>query len=365
MEGRMAGGSCLVGGGMSARRVIVEVGVLGMLLGGCSGEGKSNGNGANGNVGMPGAGEGSGVDGATSTVEATRAGAVATTAETNADCIAVAPFYWEIGDAGGALISGSVGSTAPVASTVMAIASASKWLFGAYAVQRMGGMPAEMVVPFFNFTSGYAGLDSCTPSGTVDDCLSGAAGTQIAASIGKFDYDGAHLQKLASLMALGADDNTALATEVRSQIGSEIDLEYSEPQPATGVRTSADQYALFLRKLLVGSTTPLLIGPLLGSDTVCTNPMTCPTAVSSPITGTAGAIESWHYSLTHWVEDDPAVGDGAFSSGGAFGFYPWVDATRTSYGVLAREVPFTGHNGYDSAVCGRAIRKAWVTSTAQ
>lgn len=59
------------------------------------------------------------------------------------------------------------------------------------------------------------------------------------------------------------------------------------------------------------------------------------------------------------------MGDGAFSSGGAFGFYPWVDATRTSYGVLARQAPFTGHNGYDSAVCGRAIRKAWVTRTAQ
>jgi hypothetical protein len=357
----MSGGSCLVRRWMSACRVIVALSALTLFLGGCSGEGTSSGDGADGNDGMRGAEEG----GVTSTVEAAGAAAVTITAETNADCIAVAPFYWEIGDAGGTLISGSVGSTAPVGSTVMAIASASKWVFGAYAVQKMGGMPAATDVPFFNFTSGYAGVDSCPPSGTVDDCLGGAAGTPLAADVGKFVYDGAHLQKLASLMALGANDNAALATEVTSQIGTEINLEYSEPQPAAGVKMSADQYALFLRKLLVGSPSPLLIGSLLGNDAVCTNPMTCPTAVVSPITGSASTTESWHYSLTHWVEDDPAVGDGAFSSGGAFGFYPWVDATRTSYGVLAREAPFTGHNGYDSAVCGRAIRKAWVTSTVQ
>jgi hypothetical protein len=347
----MTCGSCFVRRRMSAGRVIVALSALGMFFGGCSGEGRSSGDGAGSNDGVPGA--------------ATAAAAATTTAETNANCIAVAPFYWEIGDASGALISGSVGSGAPVASTVMAIASASKWLFGAYAVQKLGGMPSAMDVPFFNFTSGYAGLESCAPSGTIDDCLTGAAGAQSAADVGRFDYNGAHLQKLASLMALGADDNAALATEVQSQIGAEINLEYSEPQPAVGVKTSAEQYALFLRKLLAGSLTPLLIGPLLGNDAVCTNPMTCPTAAFSPITGSSSSTESWHYSLTHWVEDDPAVGDGAFSSGGAFGFYPWVDATRTSYGVLAREAPFTGHNGYDSAVCGRALRKAWATSTSQ
>jgi hypothetical protein len=161
----MSGGSWLVRSGMSAGCAIVALSAPSMFLGGCSGEGTSSGD-VDGNVAMPGAGKGSGVGGATSTVEATGAAAVTTTAETNSHCIAVAPFYWEIGDASGALISGSVGSTAPVASTVMAIASASKWLFGAYAVQKMGGMPVAMDVPFFNFTSGYAGLDSCTPSGT-------------------------------------------------------------------------------------------------------------------------------------------------------------------------------------------------------
>jgi hypothetical protein len=53
------------------------------------------------------------------------------------------------------------------------------------------------------------------------------------------------------------------------------------------------------------------------------------------------------------------VGDGAFSSPGTYGFYPWVDATRTIYGVLGREAP--SGQGYPSAVCGRLIRRAWVT----
>ena len=70
---------------------------------------------------------------------------------------------------------------------------------------------------------------------------------------------------------------------------------------------------------------------------------------------------SWHYSLGHWIEDDPA-GDGAYSSPGAFGFYPWIDTSKTLYGVVARIV-LAG--AYDSALCGAQIRKAWVTGVAQ
>jgi hypothetical protein len=337
--------------GIRAGRVVVALTAIVIVSGGCSaGDLDANGD--------------------DTPADAIKKAAATTTTEKNPACVAVAPFYWEIGDARGALISGSVararGATAPVASTVMSLSSASKWLFGAYAVEKMNGMPAATYVPFLNFTSGYAGLagNSCPASATVDDCLAGAAGTQIAEDIGKFAYDGAHLQKLASLMGLGAADNTALAAEVSSQIGPEIGIAYRQPQPASGVAMSADQYTIFLRKLLVGSPTPLLIGSMLGSDAVCTNPMTCSTAVSSPIPGSANPTESWHYGLAHWIEDDPIVGDGAFSSPGRLGFYPWVDATRTIYGVLAREAP-DGPFGYDSAVCGRSIRKAWVTGVAQ
>jgi hypothetical protein len=108
----------------------------------------------------------------------------------------------------------------------------------------------------------------------------------------------------------------------------------------------------------------LQLGPLLGRAAVCTNPQSCPReAVKTPIPET----ESWHYSLGHWVEDDPQVGDGAFSSPGAFGFYPWISADKQVYGIVAREQR-RGAMSDDSADkpavasvdCGREIRAAWM-----
>ena len=74
--------------------------------------------------------------------------------------------------------------------------------------------------------------------------------------------------------------------------------------------------------------------------------------------------EQNHYSVGHWVEDDPVHGDGAFSSPGAFGFYPWISANRVAYGIVAREA-HVSKAGSDSVVCGRAIRKAWTTGVVQ
>jgi hypothetical protein len=79
---------------------------------------------------------------------------------------------------------------------------------------------------------------------------------------------------------------------------------------------------------------------------------------------------AWHYSYGHWVEDEPGTGDGAFSSPGKFGFYPWIDASKTYYGIVAREDLTPGGTiqtapYYQSALCGRAIRKALLTGVAQ
>ena len=50
--------------------------------------------------------------------------------------------------------------------------------------------------------------------------------------------------------------------------------------------------------------------------------------------------------------------DGALSSPGAFGFYPWIEKSHSVYGILARSVP---GGAFDSVSCGRLIRKAWMT----
>ena len=53
-------------------------------------------------------------------------------------------YYWEIGDRNGVLVSGSVGAGGVTASTVMNIASASKWLFAAYVFEKHGVSPSRV-----------------------------------------------------------------------------------------------------------------------------------------------------------------------------------------------------------------------------
>jgi hypothetical protein len=294
---------------------------------------------------------------------AQRSAAATTTANGNAACAAVAPFYWELGDRSASLASGAVNvagnSTTYAANTPMSIASASKWIYGAYVVQKRNAQLSDSDIKFLNFRSGYTDFSMCLQGQSIDACVAYQNnGVHSARTDGFFYYGGGHMENHASqAMGLGALLNAGLASEVQSQLGSDVALVYSQPQPAGGVATTPANYALFLRKMLGGQ---LLMGALLGSHAVCTNPATCAQALSTPVPST----ESWHYSIGHWVEDDPVVGDGAFSSAGAFGFYPWIDASKTWYGVLARQVAPNGE-GYDSAQCGRLIRKAWVTGVAQ
>jgi len=291
-----------------------------------------------------------------------RIAAATATAQSAANaCNAIRPFYWEIGDrqakAAGGSVDGAAAGVGFSASTVVSIASASKWIYSAYVVQKRGGAPTDRDRKFLTLQSGYAGLQNCDPAQTVDACLAAQPGAGYAAAAdGKFDYGGGHMQKHASLDGLGPMNAAALSAEVRSQIGSDVPLAYSLAQPAGGLVMTADGYARFLRKLLTGE---LALGAVLGSGAVCTNPRHCANAVYTPVPLT----ESWHYALGHWVEDDPVVGDGAFSSAGSFGFYPWIDAAKSSYGVISRSAQ--AGSGYASAQCGRLLRKAWATGVAQ
>lgn len=287
------------------------------------------------------------------------AAATATAQSTSNACSKARPFYWEIGNAAGKQTSGSVasGSTAAVKSSApITIASASKWLYGAYVAQARAGVLTSTDRKYLSMTAGYVSLSTCSGLTSVDACLAtGSNGVYSSGYDGIFDYDGGHMEKHASLNGLGALTTKALATEVKAKLGSDVALSYSQPLMAGGVVISTDAYALFLRKILGGK---LQMASLLGTGTVCTNPTTCSTAAYAPLP----ASESWHYSVAHWVEDDPKVGDGAFSSPGAFGFYPWIDATKTYYGVVAR-VATNGALG--SVNCGRLIRSAWATGVAK
>jgi hypothetical protein len=299
---------------------------------------------------------------------ARRIAAASTTAErATGPCADVQPFYWEIGDRTGRLGSGSVtkagNSTTYTAQSLMPIASASKWIYGAYVAERRNGVLTAEDIQYLSFRSGYTSfsLAGCDNFDSVSECVARSTnGVFTPAHVGRFAYDGGHMQKHASLpapgMNLGAMANTALAAEMRRVLGTEIAMSYTQPQLAGGIRSSAADYATFLRKIL---NNQLRMGALLGTNATCTNPLTCPSAISTPIR----ADVNWHYSVGHWVEDDPIVGDGAFSSAGAFGFYPWIDASKTLYGVVARFSALGGGEG--SATCGNLIRRAWVSGVAQ
>jgi CubicO group peptidase (beta-lactamase class C family) len=286
------------------------------------------------------------------------AAATATAQSLTNDCPKAAPFYWEIGTRDAKKAGGSVGSGV-TASTVVRYASASKWLYGAYVVQRRQGVLSSTDVQMLTMKSGYTNFRICKPYHTVDSCLSkGVNGQYSAATDGHFYYDGGHMQKHASMNGLGAKNNAGLTAALSTQLGNDVVVNFSQPQLAGGGVGNADTYARFLRKLLGGE---LRLGSMLGSSSVCTNPLTC--GSDQPLYTPMPEEESWLYSLGHWVEADPLVGDGAFSSLGVYGFYPWIDAGRSYYGILARDIAPNGARR--SALCGRQIRKAWSTGEAQ
>jgi hypothetical protein len=243
----------------------------------------------------------------------------------------------------------------------MPIASASKWFYSSYFVERTRGVLSADDIRFFNFQSGYtwfAEPPGCLGTASVDACLAQTDSSghpfdaQDPATVGKFDYGGGHMQVHASRNGLGSKTIVSLTAEIKSQLGADLGIFYTQPQLAGGITAAADDYARLLRKIVGGQ---LVMKSVLGTHAVCTDPATCPDAVFAP----TPRGEQWHYSIGHWVEDDPTVGDGAFSSPGAFGFYPWIDAGKTWYGVVAPARALAS----EGIACGRLIRKAWLTGT--
>jgi hypothetical protein len=304
--------------------------------------------------------------------------AVTATAETDPLCTVIEPFYWEIGSGVSSLASGSVGTDTsgnPVLGTTkMAIASASKWIYATYVTQ-LRGSAANLTpddIKFLNFTSGYTNMASngtacpvnLSPD-TVNGCLALTNPTtgqpysaQNPATVGVFDYDAGHIENHASQF-------TALGNVPTSQLGSQIGPElgvtdtsqflYTVPLLSGALVTDAEVYAGVLRGILSGA---LFMHDALSLQPVCTQPSASCPAAYSPIP------RAWHYSMGHWIEDD-ATGDGAFSSPGAYGFYPWIDASVKYYGIIARDDPNGIEEGYSSAQCGQDLRLAWTTGVQQ
>jgi hypothetical protein len=304
---------------------------------------------------------------------APRVVAATSTAQHHRACVAARPFYWEIGDQHATLASGTEGAPLPTASTTLQISTASEWIYGAYVIQARQGKLSATEIEALTMRSGYTNLQSerCLQRApksqrpeSVRDCfhaahLVGGSNSDFkAAQVDKFFFNGGHFQQLAASDARLADLNAAALTGViGGQLGTASAFSYDSPELDAGIRTTSGAYAGFLRRILSGQ---LLIHDRLGADAVCANPGRCQAALSTPLPQT----ENTHYSLGHWVEDDGRGGDGAFSDPGLRGFYPWIDASKSYYGLVARVSPAPGAHVV-SMQCGRLIRKAWLTGRVQ
>ena len=296
---------------------------------------------------------------------AARRAAVQSTLAHAGSCQRLGDYYWEIGDAHGELMHGQQGQRIGANKTVRLV-SASKWIFGAYVVERAQGKPTPAEIDALTMRSGYDGLNPllCNRNDTVQSCFArGRNATFTPGHVGRFSYNGGHDQKLLIDLGLGRADAEALNNDLDRQLanapglrdaGKPLGIRYLAPEPGGGMIATPAAYGQFLRRLIRGE---YQLGRMLGQHAVCTEPGTCPTAVSTP------AALPWHYALNYWIEDQPG-GDGAFSSAGAFGFYPWITADKRYYGMLVRET--LGPRAYvRSAACGTLIRRAFAEGKPQ
>jgi hypothetical protein len=317
---------------------------------------------------------------------ADRAQAATDTATNNPLCVNIRPFYWEIGDANDKLKSGSFTDPNPYpalrkywdADTTMTIASASKWIYSAYVAERLGvNSPYPFDIAQMFFISGYNNLSACSATTTVAGCVQEPGRNPVANPapngqrddnyVGQFFYDGAHMQvHAANRFLLANKDRNTLGTEIAGKTKFATGtLTYNAPQLAGGAVTTPSAYAAFLRRIISGQ---LLLGAYgyLGWAPVCawqqpdvSQPDYCSIGYT-PFKDTSWAAQKMQYSFGHWVEDMPN-GQGTFSSPGALGFYPWINADQTLYGIVARQKA----GGFLSSMkCGRVIRQAYEAGVA-
>jgi hypothetical protein len=305
----------------------------------------------------------------TQAFSAAQLSAAQTTARSHPVCQGIAPFYWEIGNAQGVAASealpGAQGATPFSALAVLPLASGSKWLYAAYVVEQREGKLSAADIAQLNFTSGYtSGQVRCEANQSAGACLrSGTHHQHNADHVGKFFYGSGHMQHhVVEQMQLGTADNQLLTRAMRSVLGREG--HFLQPLPAGGIATTPTAYGQFLQRLLRGE---LALGRMLGQHKVCASPSHCP---QSAVLTAFPPAERVSYALGHWVEDGAGL-DGAFSSPGLFGFYPWIDAAQTSYGLIARaslqgmRAANVDQRPYaQSMYCARAMRKALASGNA-
>lgn len=274
-------------------------------------------------------------------------------AQTDKSCQSIQPFYWEIGTETGKVGSGSVGSKDVNEKTEMRIASASKWIFATYVLQKKEGQLTDKEKNLLRMLGGYDELKilPCIVRSTVKACYEARGNDHVESSyVGKFRYSGSNAQLLAIDLGLGGMNTNQLAIEFKKELKNKFNMGFQNLSLAGGMKTTPADYAIFLQEIMKGT---YQIKKFLGADSVCTDPKTCKMAIASPAEG-----RPWLYSYHHWVELTEDQKTDVYSSPGLLGFYPWISADQKNYGIVAREKMEKGA-WIESSKCGQAIRKAF------
>lgn len=275
------------------------------------------------------------------------------TASQHPSCQRIQPFFLEIGDTNEILVSKTIGGDWPTREAILPIASSSKWVFAAYVLEKRNGKLDLDDINTLTMQSGHTKLEvsSCIDNNfeTVAECANYGSNLELVENhIDRFYYNNGHYQKWAMNNNLGPMNSEKLSQEINQFLNLGKDLSFSNILLGGGMSLSASSYADFLAKILKRD---LHMGTSLGLHSVCTWGEECPSSSYSPV-----ELPDY-YSLGHWIESF----DGAFSSAGLFGFYPWINQQKDHYGVISRfSVDFSDGIGYGpgftSMLCGQAIR---------
>lgn len=208
------------------------------------------------------------------------------------------------------------------------------------------------VAMLLSFTSGLNADDDaidCTRlnarNTSNEECAQQIYDTGITSEPGNtFEYGSSHMHLLGAMAEAVTDEH--FNTLFRDYIADPLEMSdatgiplasIANPHPAGGFVSTAADYALFMQSLLNRD---------LFSDDLYDAMFTNQTTEIDNFIGMARAIRAsdnpWQYAFGAWVEcpDAECLESQIFSSGGAFGWFPWVDFENGYWGIVGQRGDF-------------------------
>jgi len=201
-----------------------------------------------------------------------------------------------------------------------------------------------------SFTSGfnYRPLEpSCVSNGniTMGECALQFHDDGLDSVPGEVYYYGAahlqvagHMAELATGMAYTEIFQTRIVDALNLSTNTVFERpSTSNPRASAGAESTAADYSKILRALLAGE--------LVADMDIFTRDRTDNVVFGHRPASLEGAGIDWHYGLGFWRECNMSmwvqacIDDIVISSGGAFGWTPWIDFTNNYYGLIAMEAP--------------------------